>query len=642
MRTLQFLDFHKHHLNNRTFDSCVWVNKEEGIFKVKWPKAPRNLEPSQLGIMFEWWKLKMGNTGIDPNEPSLIKNNYRSSQNSKIKDGKLIRRKDLEPKESIDGVWRVLQFPKSQENVLSPFNDIGEDISNMTDPGDLISRFDPGEMFADDFIDGEFSEVRHGNKKWEIVIKAYSKGTVIWDYTYDFAAEGLGSKKLLVYVDGNRTKYFDEKHLGRLIPESDYKSLNTAYPINPNTHKIFSQQFSHPRNPQKKMTRKDTFCPGFILEVDKCFNVYVTRLSLARLYYGHHGVQNNWQKLEMLKDGRRYLTSMESKDGVKQMIFSYRKFIHYSGVYQKWLEHGKPEISLIDSKVLMPVDDVPVVGRGCSSACDFYFEIDHKPATKVHQWIKQLENNIPASIFTSDPSDDPFFTEKFSKLNLRQQADQIVNNGQYLTNDGQRSSQSGLSNSQVEASINYNEAMNSQNNNDQYSARGGQYSTSNSGQYSIPNSGQYSIPNSGQYSTSNSGQYSTPNSGQYSTPNSGQYSTPNSGQYSGQCYDSSGQYYNETSRYGAGYHQNCTSCIQHGSGVCQCDAKINENEANATQYAMIVEPTFPNWVGDSDTPPITCRETFRQGNMMESCFNNANGICMLCNRIMCTCYSFSS
>ena len=45
--------------------------------------------------------------------------------------------------------------------------------SNMTDPGDLISRFDPGEMFADDFIDGEFSEVRHGNKKWEIVIKVF-------------------------------------------------------------------------------------------------------------------------------------------------------------------------------------------------------------------------------------------------------------------------------------------------------------------------------------------------------------------------------------------------------------------------------------------------------------------------------------
>ena len=79
-----------------------------------------------------------------------------------------------------------------------------------------------------------------------------------------------------------------------------------------------------------------------------------------------------------------------------KFIFSVFNFIFISIFFT-----GKPEISLIDSKVLMPVDDVPVVGRGCSSACDFYFEIDHKPATKVHQWIKQLENNIPASIFVS-------------------------------------------------------------------------------------------------------------------------------------------------------------------------------------------------------------------------------------------------
>ena len=43
----------------------------------------------------------------------------------------------------------------------------------MTDPGDLIARFDPGEMFADSFIDGELSDVRHGNQKWEIVIKVF-------------------------------------------------------------------------------------------------------------------------------------------------------------------------------------------------------------------------------------------------------------------------------------------------------------------------------------------------------------------------------------------------------------------------------------------------------------------------------------
>ena len=73
--TLSFLDFHRHHLNRKTFESCVWVNKEEGIFKVKWPKAPRNSKPEDMGILFEWWNLRMGNTK-QFDEPSMIKQIY--------------------------------------------------------------------------------------------------------------------------------------------------------------------------------------------------------------------------------------------------------------------------------------------------------------------------------------------------------------------------------------------------------------------------------------------------------------------------------------------------------------------------------------------------------------------------------------
>jgi len=51
------------------------VNKEEGIFKVKWPKAPRNSKPEDMGILFEWWNLRMGNTK-QFDEPSMIKQIY--------------------------------------------------------------------------------------------------------------------------------------------------------------------------------------------------------------------------------------------------------------------------------------------------------------------------------------------------------------------------------------------------------------------------------------------------------------------------------------------------------------------------------------------------------------------------------------
>ena len=75
-RTLQFLDFHRYHLNRKTFNGCVWVKKEDGIFKVLWPKAGKNSIPEDLGIIFEWWNLKMGNTKQN-DVPSMIKNNYR-------------------------------------------------------------------------------------------------------------------------------------------------------------------------------------------------------------------------------------------------------------------------------------------------------------------------------------------------------------------------------------------------------------------------------------------------------------------------------------------------------------------------------------------------------------------------------------
>ena len=59
---------------------------------------------------------------------------------------------------------------------------------------------------------------------------------------------------------------------------------------------------------------------------------------------------------------------------------------------------GTPEISLVDSKVLMPVDNVPNIESGCAAGCDFYFEIEHKPATKIYKRIKSFKDALPLSI----------------------------------------------------------------------------------------------------------------------------------------------------------------------------------------------------------------------------------------------------
>ncbi|XP_063679803.1 uncharacterized protein LOC134815216 [Bolinopsis microptera] len=353
--------------------------------------------------MFEWWNLRMGNTK-QYDEPSMIKNNYRSAQNSKGNSKGLKRRKDLEYGDGIGTPWRVLQFT---DIVVEP-KEPDETDPSITDPNGGIAVFDPGEAYADIIVDGEFEEVKNGNQKWEITVTAFGKNrTELWSYTYDFAREGFGKKKLLVYVNGKRAKNLGE-NLKKNIHNLDIENLNLDYPIDPSLHKMFSEEFFDPRDTKKPLTTQDTFCPGFILEVDNCFNVFVTRLSMARIYYGHHGEQNQWQKLEWMKDGKRYLDSMESQDGVKQMVFSYKKFIRTSRVYENWLEQGKPEISLVDSKVLMPVDNVPSMQRGCDSGCDFFFEIEHKPARKIYKQIRRREEQNPPSIFVSDPLDDLF------------------------------------------------------------------------------------------------------------------------------------------------------------------------------------------------------------------------------------------
>ena len=64
---------------------------------------------------------------------------------------------------------------------------------------------------------------------------------------------------------------------------------------------------------------------------------------------------------------------------------------------------GTPEISLVDSKVLMPVDNVPNIESGCAAGCDFYFEIEHKPATKIYKRIKSFKDALPLSILVRMP-----------------------------------------------------------------------------------------------------------------------------------------------------------------------------------------------------------------------------------------------
>ncbi|XP_063679152.1 uncharacterized protein LOC134814807 [Bolinopsis microptera] len=368
-----------------------------------------------MGILFEWWNLRMGNTK-QYDEPSMIKQIYGSALYNKItKSKELKRRKDLESKDRICPFWRILQF--TDETDITTDMEIGDTDWNtsITDPDGTL--FDPGDKYAETVLNEEFQEVILGNQKWQITITAFGKDrTELWNYTYDYAREGFGSGKLLVYVNSNRAKNIGG-HLGKKIKNLDVRNLNTHCPIDPSKHEMFREEFSDARNLNTKFTRQDTFCPGFILEVDNCFNVFVTRLSMAQLFYGHHGVQNQWQKLERMTDDKRYLDSMESQDGVKQMVFSYRKFIHTSRVYENWLETGKPEISLVDSKVLMPVDNVPSLHKGCDSGCDFFFEIEHKPARKIYKRIRRREEQNPPSIFISDPKDD-LLSESFKKIAL--------------------------------------------------------------------------------------------------------------------------------------------------------------------------------------------------------------------------------
>ena len=76
MGTLQFIGWLKHHLDRRTFEGCVWVNREQQIFKILWPRADKNLTPEKLGVMFKWWTHKFGNTR-NHNQPTAIKGNFR-------------------------------------------------------------------------------------------------------------------------------------------------------------------------------------------------------------------------------------------------------------------------------------------------------------------------------------------------------------------------------------------------------------------------------------------------------------------------------------------------------------------------------------------------------------------------------------
>ena len=63
------------------------------------------------------------------------------------------------------------------------------------------------------------------------------------------------------------------------------------------------------------------------------------------MYFGHHGEQNQWQKLEKVKNAQSYNETEEHKDGVKQMVFSYKKFLHSAQVYQNWLNHGNYQLT---------------------------------------------------------------------------------------------------------------------------------------------------------------------------------------------------------------------------------------------------------------------------------------------------------
>jgi len=111
MGTLQFIGWLKHHLDRRTFEGCVWVNKEQQVFKILWPRADKNLTPDKLGVMFKWWTHKFGNTR-NHNQPTAIKGNFRSCLNSKVQSKEIKKLKNMDDRSDADD-WKVFQFTEN-------------------------------------------------------------------------------------------------------------------------------------------------------------------------------------------------------------------------------------------------------------------------------------------------------------------------------------------------------------------------------------------------------------------------------------------------------------------------------------------------------------------------------------------------
>ncbi|XP_063683354.1 uncharacterized protein LOC134817914 [Bolinopsis microptera] len=430
MGTLQFIGWLKHHLDRRTFEGCVWVNKEQQVFKILWPRADKNLTPDKLGVMFKWWTHKFGNTR-NHNQPTAIKGNFRSCLNSKVQSKEIKKLKNMDDRSDADD-WKVFQFT---ENLKDNRNTSGytkrrqNKHSMVPEPNDSdldkdkdTAPYDPGEFFADDSIRAEHDDVKQKTRPWVVTLTAYAKQrTKLWEYTYNFAREDMGTRKVHVYVKGEprKTKILP-MYFKKYIPSLDFNTVNNDSSIDPNSHEFLKKEFSDATNPQKVFTLQDTFCPGFIFEVDRSFNIFITRLSQSRLYFGHHGEQNQWQKLEKVKNDQSYNETEEHKDGVKQMVFSYKKFLHSAKVYDTWLQHGKPAMDLIDYRVLMPVDTTPRMGMGCDGDCNFYFEIEHHPAKNIFQTIRRREEGKGNQIFISE---DPF-ADDFANLALQDEPKQ--------------------------------------------------------------------------------------------------------------------------------------------------------------------------------------------------------------------------
>ncbi|KAL5269207.1 hypothetical protein ACHWQZ_G002886 [Mnemiopsis leidyi] len=427
MGTLQFIGWLKFHLDRRTFEGCVWVNKEQQMFKILWPRADKNLTPDKLGVMFKWWTHKFGNTR-NHNQPTAIKGNFRSCLNSKVQSKEIKKLKTMENRSDGDD-WKVFQFTENlKDNVRNPpghkkskqqRNMIADPTESETDPEGNHARYDPGEFYADDSIRAEYDDVIQGTRPWRVHISAFAKKrTKLWEYTFDYRTEEMGKRKLHVYVKGNNQRKMDmiPPFFSRFLPNLDFTTVNNDYPIHSSTHEFLTKEFNDGAKPHKVHTLEDTFCPGFIFEVDKNFNIFITRLGQSRLYFGHHGEQNQWQKLEKVKNEQSYMETEEHKDGVKQMVFSYKKFLHSAKVYETWLSNEKPAMDLIDYRVLMPVDTTPRMGMGCDGDCNFYFEIEHLPAKSIFTTIKRLEEGRGNEIFISE---DPF-ADEFANMSLQE------------------------------------------------------------------------------------------------------------------------------------------------------------------------------------------------------------------------------